>query len=536
MQVFPKNWKFFEVNFNEAKWDFLVDGGMHSVFSTHSNIKLSFNKCLQSCQLDTSRVFNSSVISVFRGQHNRNVAEFEITMSFFILKIEKKSTSQIGHLIDKIIFESGLNRTKLSEHTVSPRVPLIFIHNGQFRLGWFEPNSSITNIPVSPLNTCSCHTQTARQSFNLEFKPKCALPLLTEDFALYRVLQKLVRGSSWLLRCSGIALDTFDEEFELLLRYRRLCGAKDIPCQITVQKLSANGSFEDFYSPANLFFSRSRGQLFSEFLKALNVSGKIIQNNSIINVKNLTKDDQITETLQNEIPIFSDSLSYFPHIFHKLILCQTFCSGQQILAYYIYIVLESIMPSCNIQRLINAHTMDISTKMDEMDVSDYTPISLEFYNNRVIENFQFGLFYLTKLMFYINKRYEDKDNLRKYTDEIFERDSSFRKAIQDATKWLSNFLFGRSVCDCSLIISIMYTSKDCVCYDHSDFKLIKTFNHHKRSHNDESTNVLARVKIIDISKKPLEKISYWKNQFIDLIKKLLVHYKSKKRNETQIQR
>ncbi|KAH8582883.1 uncharacterized protein ELE39_002228 [Cryptosporidium sp. chipmunk genotype I] len=531
MEAFPKNWKLFEVNFDGTKWDFLVDGGMHSVFSTSSNIKLNFGKCLQNNQFSFSEMSNPTVISIFNEKENQIFDDFEIIMSYFILKIEKKSTTVIEDVINKILFEFGLNKTQLSKYIISPRVPLIFIQKNLFRLGWFEPNSSIINIPILPLNACGLHTKSARHFFNLEFKPKCVLPLLIGDFTLYRVLQKLIKDNSWIICTSGVTQEKIDQEFELLLRFKRSCGIKDIPCQISIQKLPKDEDFENVYSPTNLFFSNSKDQVFSEFLKALKISGKVIQNNSITHFNHLLKNCRFTELIQNEIPIFSEALSHFSQVFHNLIFCQTFCAGQQILAYYLYNVLKFIIPINDIKKLINTQTMHISTKIEELSSSSSSSLmNIEFYHDKAIENFQFGLLYLTKLVFHVKRNSLNKKKFNKNTKEVVNVDREFSYAVQNSTLWLSKYFFGRSVCDCSLIIAILYTNQNSLPLNYSDFKLIKTinsdykstFNSNQESYNMEHSKVWARIKVIDISNKPLEKIDCWKSQFLNLVEKLLL--------------
>lgn len=528
MEAFPNNWKFFKVNFDKTKWDFLVDGGMHSVFLTTSNIKLSFNNCLRYNQFYFSEKNNSAIISIFNDQENQVFDNFEVVMSYFVLKVEKKPTNVIEDIINKILFEFGLNKTQLSRCIISPRVPLLFIQKNLFRLGWFEPNLSLINIPFFPLSACNIHTKCAPHFFNLEFKPKCVLPLLIGDFTLYRVLQKLILDNSWIICSSGLSQKKIDQEFGLLLRFKRLCGVKNIPCQISIQKLSKDDNFENIYSPIHLFFSKSKDQIFSEFLKALKISGKVIQNNSIINFNHLLKNSNFTEIIQNEIPIFSDSLSHFSQIFHKLILCQTFCAGQQILAYYLFIVLKFIIPINEIKKLINNQTVNISTVMEELSSISSSLMNIEFYHDKAVENFQFGLLYLTKLIFHIKKNSLYKNQFNKNIKEVIDNDVEFSYAIKNTTLWLSKYFFGRSVCDCSLIIVVLYTNQNSLTPNYSDFKLIKTFStDHKLNLN--YSKVWAQIKIIDISNKPLEKIDFWKSQFLYLVKKLLINYKKTKK-------
>ncbi|OII75518.1 uncharacterized protein cubi_02039 [Cryptosporidium ubiquitum] len=542
METFPKNWKFFKVNFYETKWDFLIDGGMQSVFSTFSNIKLNFIKCFQNDQFDFSRIKGPTIVSIFEKKEGQIIDDFEVTMNYFILKIERKSTTMINDIINKILFEFGLNKTQLYSHIISPRIPLIFIQETLFRLGWFEPNLSMINIPFFPLNACTFHTIFARQIFNLEFKPKCILPLLTRDFTLYRILQKLIQDNSWIADSSGTTLDEIDREFELLFRYKRLCGVKNIPCQVSIQKLSKDDNFENSYSPIHLFFSKSKDQVSREFLKALKISGKVVQNSSITSVNHLMKNDEFTEIIQNEIPIFFESLSHFSQIFHKLILCQTFCAGQQLLAYYLYIVLKFIIPINDIRNLINNQTMNISTKIEETLSSNSNLMNIEFYNTKVIENFQFGLLYLTKLVFHINKNFSDKNQCNGNIGEVLNNDPEFSCAVQDVTLWLSKFFLGRSVCDCSLIITSLYTNKHCLCPNYSDFMPIKSIylnrklipNSYTELYNEENFNAWARIKIIDISNKPLEKMVYWKSQFLNLVKKLIIHYKNTRKSNKNL--
>ncbi|KAF7458898.1 Inositol-pentakisphosphate 2-kinase family protein [Cryptosporidium felis] len=531
MNNFPTNWKFFGVDIEDVSWDFLADGGMHSVFSTASKRRLNLTR-FPGVDQNLTEGRRNAILTVTEELEDKRFSIQKVSINRYILKIEKKDAKRFQDLTHKIHFEFSLKNTKLFKYANSPRTPLIFIQNSSFRLGWLEPNTSFIEVPTHSINACISHDDFSRQMKILEFKPKCPLPFLVDDFTLYGVLHKLVRDNSWLVLGLGGSLEEMEMEFGLILRY---CKAKghtkiQVPSQISIQNMSRNMDLESSYSPGDLFFSESKNKVFLEFLKVINISGKLIQANSVLALSNLDKSESSFKAIETMIPLFFESLSNFSQAFNTILFYQTFSSGQQLLAFYIFSALSFIIPQREIQNLMDA-SLSKGSSVTFQESSEHRFYSLEFYKRKALENFQIGLIFLTELIFQIdrNKIHKEDSNFRFLTS----LDPELKSIIQESTNWLSNFFFGRSISDYSLIISLIITNKECKCPESCGFKLIRTpfslpnINTKLLNNFQNNYHAWTRVKIIDLSSKPLEKIYFWKTQFIFLMKKLLIYEENK---------
>ncbi|KAL7068438.1 hypothetical protein ACR3K2_10470 [Cryptosporidium serpentis] len=478
---------------------------MHSVFYTNSNLKVNLKYKKINCfrQFKEHSIIPFSIITPQTSDLNLQSLEIR----YYVLKVEKQLYNKISDIISKIVFHINCQyNSRLSNYCNKPIIPIILVKKTGFYFSWLEINllkvymgseqifrkldkgmiyinymhfKGVTRIiPALHVN------QFMYEHFCIEFKPKCALPLVCPDINLYIDLYNIVLTN---IDVFGSHLDICNIKNELLLIIKFFEKISDnlFLSQTTLQKVIKNKklSLSNIYNPQKIYFSNNLDIINNELRKAIEISGNIFSNTR-------------TENYDSYIKIISDVILNNRELTNNLLYYQVYCAGQQPLAYYIYIyLLENKILNNTFMNIIRTEKSDITTLKNILIADPH--LSYDRCLVKMQSNFQNGLNILSNLI------------IHRKRDYIFE-----------ANKWLSNFFFGRSICDCSIIVSLYYSYQYNLYLQFSNFKLWKIINISRKKNTEDKIYIWNRIVIIDISPKPENKIFYWKKQFINIIRKL----------------
>ncbi|EEA05155.1 uncharacterized protein CMU_042280 [Cryptosporidium muris RN66] len=435
---------------------------------------------------------------------NLNLQSLEIR--YYVFKIEKQPCNKISDIISKITFHINCQyNSRLSNYCNKPIIPIILVKKTSFYFSWLEMN--LLKVYMDSEQICrkldkrmmyvNCmhfkgvtsiipalsEDQFMCKYFCIEFKPKCTLPLVCPNINLYIDLYKTVLTN---IDAFGNHLDICNINNELLsiINFFEKMSDNLFLSQVTLQKVIKNKrlSLSNIYNPQKIYFSNNSDIINNELRKAIEISGNIFSNIR-------------TGNYDSYIKIISDVILNNRELTNNLLYYQVYCAGQQPLAYYIYIYLLE-------NKILNNTFMDMvrTEKLDIMALKDTLIADPHLLYDRCLvkmqRNFQIGLNILSNL---INRK---------------------REYISEANKWLSNFFLGRSICDCSMIVSLYCSYQYNLYLQLSNFKLWKIINIPRNTSTDYNIYIWNRIVIIDISPKPENKIFHWKEQFANIIYKL----------------